>query len=253
MHYYQFNIGDYRKDTIHLSRLEHGIYRDLIDWYYLEETPIPKETQSVIRRLRLGSEEEKNALANVLNDFFTETDDGFRHQRIDAEIAEYHGNCDKNRANGKKGGRPSANKTQSVTSGLPVVSQTDATANPNQEPLTINHKPYSLSKDKGDKSPLTPDQIIFGYGLPLLTNAGTSEKQARSFLGGLRKQHGDDVLVNTLRDCIREKPLQPIEWLAKVLPPDAIKGKPNKQEALEQRNRAIGRAWASKGSEVVNA
>ena len=37
MHYYKFNIADYRKDTGHLSTIEHGIYRQLIDWYYLDE------------------------------------------------------------------------------------------------------------------------------------------------------------------------------------------------------------------------
>lgn len=71
------------------------------------------------------------------------------------------------------------------------------------------------------KPPLTPDEIIFGYGVPILTSAGTAEKQARSFLGGLRKAHGDDALVNTLRECIRAKPLQPLEWLAKAMLPDA--------------------------------
>lgn len=138
MHYYSFNIGDYRKDTIHLSRVEHGIYRDLIDWYYLEETPIPKETQSVIRRLRLDTEAEKTALWNVLNDFFVLAEDGYRQARIDQEIADYHAQCEKNKRNGTKGGRPKGKKTQSVSSGLPVASQTDATANPNQEPLTNN-------------------------------------------------------------------------------------------------------------------
>ena len=48
MHYYKFNIADYRKDTGHLSTIEHGIYRQLIDWYYLDEQPIPEETQVVI-------------------------------------------------------------------------------------------------------------------------------------------------------------------------------------------------------------
>jgi len=57
--------------------------------------------------------------------------------------------------------------------------------------------------------------------VPILTNAGTAEKLARSFLGGLRKAHGDDALVNTLRECIRAKPLQPLEWLAKAMLPDA--------------------------------
>lgn len=79
----------------------------------------------------------------------------------------------------------------------------------------------SVTDVTGGKPPLKPDEIIFGYGLPILTNAGTPEKQARSFLGGLRKAHGDDALVNTLRECIRAKPLQPLEWLAKAMLPDA--------------------------------
>ena len=80
---------------------------------------------------------------------------------------------------------------------------------------------HSVAKATGDKSPLTPDEIIFTYGVPLLTSAGTPEKQARSFLGGLRKNHGDEAVVNTLRECIKAKPMQPLEWLAKAMLPDA--------------------------------
>lgn len=93
----------------------------------------------------------------------------------------------------------------------------------------------SVAKATGGKPPLTPDEIIFGYGLPILTNAGTPEKQARSFLGGLRKAHGDDALVNTLRECIRAKPLQPLEWLAKAMPPDST-GTASKRETFAERD-----------------
>jgi uncharacterized protein YdaU (DUF1376 family) len=144
MHYYQFNIADYRKDTVHLSRLEHGIYRDLIDWYYLDEQPIPLETQSVMRRLRLVSEEEAKALENVLSDFFFQ-DGGWRHRRIDLDIVEYHAMAEKNKANGKLGGRPK--KTQSVSSGLPDESQN----NPNQEPLTINQEPIKTKETRAPR------------------------------------------------------------------------------------------------------
>lgn len=110
-------------------------------------------------------------------------------------------------------------------------------------------------------SALTPGEIIFGYGLPLLTSAGTPEKQARSFLGGLRKRPGgDEAVVNALRECLKAKPLQPLEWLAAALPPPGGTGsaeKPNKQEALEQRNRAVADEWAgspeSKKGEVYEA
>lgn len=79
----------------------------------------------------------------------------------------------------------------------------------------------SEAKASGGKPPkLTdPKEIIFGYGLALLTNAGTTEKQARSFLGGLEKAHGPDALIDKLRECAKAKPLQPLEWLAAALPP----------------------------------
>jgi hypothetical protein len=112
-------------------------------------------------------------------------------------------------------------------------------------------KSYSVSKDTGDKSPLSPDEIIFSFGVPLLTAAGTPEKQARSFLGGLRKANGDEALVNTLRECFRAKPLQPLEWLAAALPPKGTKAKNQtlsfaQQDELDRRRRweeMTGRTW----------
>ena len=89
-----------------------------------------------------------------------------------------------------------------------------------------------------------PNEIIFGYGVPLLVNAGSTDKAARSFLGGLRKSHGDAALIDKLRDCIKEKPLQPLTWLAAALPPpNAATTKLNAQEALEASNAAIGRQF----------
>jgi uncharacterized protein YdaU (DUF1376 family) len=139
MHYYKFNIADYRKDTGHLSTIEHGIYRQLIDWYYLDEQPIPEETQVVIRRLRLGSDDVK-FLLNVLSDFFVLGKTGWVHKRIEVEIKDYQEQAEKNKNNGKLGGRPK--KTQVVISGLPDESQN----NPNHKPLTINHKPIDKNK-----------------------------------------------------------------------------------------------------------
>jgi len=143
MHYYKFNIADYRKDTGHLSTIEHGIYRQLIDWYYLDEQPIPLETQVVTRRLRLGSDD-LILVQNVLADFFQKTAKGYVHKRIEFDIKEFHLQADKNKANGKRGGRPK--KTQSVISGLPDESQ----KKPNHKPLTINHKP----KEEGTHVPV---------------------------------------------------------------------------------------------------
>jgi len=143
MHYYTFNIGDYRKDTGHLTTLEHGIYRQLLDWYYLDELPIPKETQTVIRRLRLVSDSDTQSLQNVLNDFFVLRDDGYHQSHCDGVIHKYHGMAKKNKANGKLGGRPK--KTQSVILDNPDQSESKG----NQEPITKNQQPTTKKEKKG--------------------------------------------------------------------------------------------------------
>ena len=148
MHYYTFNIADYRKDTGHLSTLEHGIYRQLLDWYYLEEVPIPKETQTVIRRLRLGSDSDIQSLQNVLSDFFVLQDDGYHQLRCDDQIEKYHDKSEVNKVNGKLGGRPK--KTQSVILANPTQSESKA-----NKTLTNNHKP--ITNNQEDTSICPPD------------------------------------------------------------------------------------------------
>jgi hypothetical protein len=189
---------------------------------------------------RIGSSED--AVKLILESFFKYESDAWRHTRCDAEIEEYKAICERNRANGKGGGRP--RKTQSVPDGLPGETQTEPGRNPSQEPITNNQEPInSVAKATGDKSPITTEDIIFSYGVPLLTNAGTPDKQARSFLGGLRKAHGDDALVNTLRECIRAKPLQPLEWIAAVLPPKGTKPRNQPMSFAQQDELARRKRW----------
>lgn len=129
MHYYQHNIGDYRRDTVHLSLLEHGVYRQLMDMYYLTEDPIPRETQQVFRRLSARTKEEQIAVEIVLNEFFELTDEGWTHKRCDIELADYRKKANNSRENGKKGGRPKSipepEKTQQVISGNPDYNLTE--------------------------------------------------------------------------------------------------------------------------------
>ncbi len=117
-----------------------------------------------------------------------------------------------------------------------------ATQTPDTRHQTPKVKTSGTDVPGGNPPAMKPDEIIFGYGVPLLTNAGTAEKQARSFLGGLRKAHGDAAVIDKLRECMRAKPLQPLEWLAKALPPDGVMGH-SKQTQLESRNAAVAAAW----------
>ena len=141
MHYYAFHPGDYLKDTAHLSNEEDLAYRRLLDFYHQSEAPIPVETQSVSRRLRVGYE----VVNQVLSEFFELREDGWHQARCDAAIAEYRRVKDRNQRNGNLGGRPK--KTQSVSSGLPVGTQSKPSRNPNHKPITNNHKPITNGAD----------------------------------------------------------------------------------------------------------
>jgi uncharacterized protein YdaU (DUF1376 family) len=234
MHYFQFNIGDYASHTRHLDLIEDLAYRRLLDLYYLHERPL--NTDATVVAKQIGMRDNAAAVRDVLNEFFDLTADGYRSARADKEIEHYHSKIQQ----ASRAGKASAERRMNVRSTVASTDvQTDVQPTNNQEPITKKHKTSSVSKDTGVKTPMSSDEIIFGYGVPLLTNAGTADAAARSFLGGLRKAHGDEALVNTLRDCIRAKPLQPLEWLAAALPPGGIKPKPNKQEALEASNRAV--------------
>jgi uncharacterized protein YdaU (DUF1376 family) len=137
MHYYQFHIGDYISHTIHLSLEEDLAYRRLLDMYYDTEQPIPNNIPLVSRRLRLGSD----VVQSVLDEFFILSDDGYKNHRADLEIREYHAFIDKQRSNGKLGGRPK--KTQRKPTANPSQSQ----KKPNQQPLTTNQQPIKSATE----------------------------------------------------------------------------------------------------------
>lgn len=224
MNYYEHHLGDYAKDTAHLTMLEHGAYRLLLDRYYGTEQGIPEDQAHRVARAR--SRDEKAAVDVVLNEFFTLTGGVWINKRAEQEIVSAQGRINASKENGKKGGRPkkvnsgSENETQEKPSGLLPGSENETQEKAHQTPSTS----YSEANASGGEPPKVtdPNEIIFGYGVPLLTNAGTAEKQARSFLGGLRKAHGDQALIDKLRECLREKPLQPLEWLAAALPPAGL-------------------------------
>ena len=85
MHYYQFNIGDYKSHTEHLTEMEDLTYRRLLDWYYLHESPIPLDELEVARQIRMRSH--SDCIAVVLREYFERTDDGWIHHRANKELA----------------------------------------------------------------------------------------------------------------------------------------------------------------------
>ena len=147
MHYFQFHIGDYRAATAHLSNDEDLAYRRLLDMYYDTENQIPLDTQWVAKRLRMDCD----VVKAVLQDMFKLTETGWHHGRCETVIEQYHAMAEKNRVNGRLGGRK---KNPVATDSQPI-----AKATINNEPITNNH--IKESKDSLSAGlPTCPHQDI---------------------------------------------------------------------------------------------
>lgn len=89
MNYYEHHLGDWAKDTSHLTMLEEGAYRRLVDVYYIKEKPLPKAIRDIYKLARAAARAERQAVDAVLREFFQEREDGWHHKRCDEELARY--------------------------------------------------------------------------------------------------------------------------------------------------------------------
>jgi uncharacterized protein YdaU (DUF1376 family) len=255
MHYYQFNIGDFHLHTSHLSLEEEAVYRRLIDHYYDTEKPLPKETESVIRRLRLGSY--RAEFDQVLGEFFTLESDGYHNYRCDIEIKAYKDKADKARANGRKGGRPPKNKgleTQSVILANPEETGSKAKHKPltkNQEPITNNHKPNNNRAPALDYSswPTQPSEQVLKDWLSHRTSvkAKVSQTVINRLATELTKAQGMGFSAD---DCLSESMARgwkgfKAEWLANTMPNQPQRAVQREQEVNDWVNSGTGSIFDS--------
>ena len=183
MHHYPHHVGDYIKDTPHLSLLEHGAYRRLLDFSYSSERPLPLDFTMLYRVCGAVRLSEQNAVKIVVETFFTKTADGWTHKRVEKEIAKYRAKSEAGAAgakakwqpdtdDGKPDGKPDG---KTMAPEMPTIS---ARETKNQEPRTKNH---TLA---ADKPPRARDEafealvIVQGANLAELTRPMRSQIKA---------------------------------------------------------------------------
>ena len=132
MNFFKLYIGDYQRDTAHLSIAEHGAYLLMLQHYYATEKPLPSG-KALHRMLRAQDKTERDAIDSVASQFWTETESGLVNSRAAHEIDRADHQRSVNREVGKKGGRPKRTETESVSES---VSESEPINNPNQTPDT---------------------------------------------------------------------------------------------------------------------
>jgi len=154
MHYYRHHIGDFLKDTGHLSNDQMGIYLRMLWKYYLDEKPLLDDCESIAFAMR----SDEKTVRLILRHFFVLQDDGWRHNRCDKEIADFHSKKEKavNSANARWNG---GNGVRTHTERNADASVIDA----NQEPITTNQVNTDICPPSGepdDKFPKCDHQAV---------------------------------------------------------------------------------------------
>lgn len=101
--YFRFYPTDYDADTSHLTLLEDGVYSRLLRVCWM--TPgcsIPDDEAWIFRRLRVRSDEEKQAVRSVLNEFFRRSEGRIFNDRLTREFEQAAERQEVASENGKK-------------------------------------------------------------------------------------------------------------------------------------------------------
>ena len=168
MNYYERHIGDYLKDTAHLTLLEHGVYSRLLDVYYTRECAIPDA--QVARLIGARTKDELAAMRAVLSEFFVQEEGGdWVQMRCEREITRFQ---DKQR-------KASASATARWTK---AKSQSDGNANASPDAMRTHSEGNAPNHQ-------TPD-----------TRESASALSARAQVGSALKAAGMDLTRVNLSD-----------------------------------------------------
>jgi len=139
LNFYPHHISDFNNATRHLTRVERSVYRDAIELYYDTESVLTDDVDRLQRKLLCRSDEEKQALIDVLDEFFDLHDDGYFHERCDHEISKYRENISAKAKAGIASAKARKQKAAERKHNSTRV-KSSSTAVHNQEPITNNQE-----------------------------------------------------------------------------------------------------------------
>lgn len=115
---------------------------------------------------------------------------------------------------GAKGGRK---RSENATKSLKNNDQPQAIASSRIEE---NREEYSVA-NATDGGAVDPAKAVWDAGVKILGASGVSDRQARSFVGKLRKDHPgqDSQILSAIMDCGRAGAVDPIPWITAHLRP----------------------------------
>lgn len=149
-----FYTGDYYRDTRHLSMLQHGAYRLLLDHCWDQRGPLPLDPERCYRITGAVSKEEQDAVRSVIAEFFVAMPDGHYNRRIQQEIERAAAISGARAKAGRKGGLAKAKQLPSKS--LASASTPTTTTTTTTTATTTDTLPGVVG-GVSDDTPLVPD------------------------------------------------------------------------------------------------
>lgn len=193
MHHYRHHIGDYRKDTAHLSLLEHGVYRQALDLYYLTEAPLTTDMRQLMRLLCVRDASASDALANVLADFFVETERGYEHARCERELQEIYAKSEKARTSAKKrwgNNDDEADPKKSPPPKNPKTPPENANAMRTHDESNANASDQPCERNANGMLPSNPEPTT--HIKPSMPETGVTDETGDGVIPGYKNHQGEE-------------------------------------------------------------
>lgn len=179
MNFFKLYIGDYQRDTAHLSVTEHGAYLLMLQHYYATEKPLPIG-KALHRMLRAQDKAERDAIDTVAAEFWRVTNDGLVNDRADAEITKAGAQAETNRAIAqareakRKAAREGNDKsTNRATNDQPNHSQTPDTRH--QTKTHTETSPPPMARDLAEPEPQAVQPTQAGHLCRVMRRAGIAD------------------------------------------------------------------------------
>jgi uncharacterized protein YdaU (DUF1376 family) len=198
-------VGDYLKKTTHLGALESGAYLHLIMDYW-SNGKLPTDERQLARIAKV-SDREWSRIRDTLQAFFV---DGWRHERIEKELAHAEEVSNKRKeARAKRGNKP------------PTIEPTIVGTKDDTVTVTVTKKD-SEANASGGEPPNDPRTRLFNAGLKTLANiTGKTPDSCRSQVGRWLKAANDEAIhvLAAIEDAERNRVADPVAWIERVLTP----------------------------------
>jgi uncharacterized protein YdaU (DUF1376 family) len=199
-------VADYLKDTQHLSAQENGAYWFLILHAWTRGGPLPKEDDRLARIARLTTKEWK-ASRGVILEFFSAAPDGYRHKRVDLELARADKKIEQRRAAGEASAaaraaqREQQREGQRGGNGRSAGVGTEPPANEQRNGRQSQSQVLPLPNGNGADPEGDSGKTLFDHGVRLLTAKGIAEGRARGIIAGWQRDFGDAAALEAMNHC----------------------------------------------------